>query len=138
MAAFFFLPASLSHSILLSSRYSDINTLIGPNLGGDDPIFGRRYCGSLADFFDGDRRRAAWRKAQATLHEYTHSRIVWSRSSFRLMRQDICIFIGCGASLLVPETEWSRCSLVYFDLPKNEIQYRSRAGSVRNIGAATA
>lgn len=39
------------------------------------------------------------------------------------------IFIGVGAALC----DWD-APVVYFDIPKNEIQYRSRAGSIYNIG----
>jgi mannose-6-phosphate isomerase class I len=41
----------------------------------------------------------------------------------------INIVIGLGASL----SGWD-APVVYFDIPKNEIQYRMRAGSVKNIG----
>jgi len=80
-----------------------IDDIIAPWLGGDDPIFGSRYPGTLADFFDPLRPNP-----QAGLN----------------------ILYGCGAAL----AGWSG-PLVYVDVPKNEIQFRQRAGSVACLGA---
>lgn len=84
----------------------EIERMVSPFLGGDDPLFGRRFSGSLADFFD--------RNALARL------RPTPSRTN---------IVYGCGAAL----AGWDGV-LVYVDLPKNELQFRSRAGWVRCIG----
>jgi mannose-6-phosphate isomerase class I len=45
---------------------------------------------------------------------------------------NLTIVIGIASSLLAPQA-----SLVYFDLPKSELQLRMRAGSVSNLGANT-
>ncbi len=86
-----------------------IDTLIAPFLGGDDPIFGTRFTGSLADFFDATALGALRSDPQASLN----------------------ILYGCGAAL----AGWAG-TLVYVDVPKNEIQFRQRAGSVTCLGAA--
>ena len=88
-------------------RPDDILSLKRPFLGGDDPLFGTRCTLNLKDFFD-----------TAALKNIT-------------LRQDsdINIIIGTGSYLTGLEG-----LLVYIDLPKNEIQYRARAGTICNFG----
>jgi mannose-6-phosphate isomerase class I len=86
----------------------DINKMIAPFLGGDDPIFGTRFTGHLRDFFDPNKLQALKPPGQA----------------------EMAIVYGCGAGLLY----WD-AMLVYIDTPKNEIQFRARAGSITNLGA---
>lgn len=87
----------------------EIEELIRPFLGGDDPIFGRRFGGSFIDFFDQDKLEHFCLPDEA----------------------DIRVIFGPGASLLQREGY-----LIYVDLPKNEIQYRSRAGSITNLASS--
>ena len=89
----------------------EIETLIEPFLGGDDPIFGKRFTGTVTDFFD---------------------------PSFLTPNADppnsaMTIYYGSGAALMREDAY-----LVYVDVPKNEIQYRARAGSIHNLGATEA
>jgi mannose-6-phosphate isomerase class I len=86
---------------------AEIEALIAPFLGGDDPLFGRRFTGALADFFDPAALRALRPDPTA----------------------DLNIVYGVGAAL----AGWDG-QLIYVDVPKNEIQFRARAGSVTNLG----
>lgn len=90
----------------------EIDRLIAPFLGGTDPLFGTRFTGSLADFFAPDPLSALRPDDDAPL----------------------CIIYGCGAAL----AGWDDALLVYVDVPKNEIQFRARAGSITNLGASAA
>ncbi len=85
----------------------DIERLVKPFLGGDDPIFGTRFTGSLSDFFDAGRLANLAPDPQAAVN----------------------ILYGCGAAL----TSW-HAALAYIDLPKNELQFRARAGLPTNMG----
>lgn len=89
---------------------AEINAVVEPFLGGDDPIFGTRFTGTLADFFETDKLSAIQPSADAQLS----------------------IVYGCGAAL----ANWDDALLVYLDVPKNEIQFRSRAASFTNLGAS--
>jgi mannose-6-phosphate isomerase class I len=88
---------------------AEIDALCAPFLGGDDPLFGTRFTGQLADFFETSRLQALLPDSAAAMN----------------------IVYGCGAAL----AGWDG-PLVYADVPKNEIQFRSRAGSVTNLGKA--
>ena len=85
----------------------EIRSLIEPYLGGDDPIFGKRFTGTLADFFG-----------------------PLDQPDAEPSQSDVMIYYGTGAALFT-----DNAYLVYVDVPKNEIQYRARAGSIRNLGA---
>jgi mannose-6-phosphate isomerase class I len=86
---------------------ADIDQLVAPFLGGDDPLFGFRFSGGLRDFFDQEALANIELNPQA----------------------DINIIYGTGAAL----AGWKGYQ-IYFDVPKNEIQFRVRAKSVKNIG----
>lgn len=89
---------------------AEVDELVRPYLGGDDPLFGTRFGGSLSDFFHREQLAKITNKPDAQL----------------------TVIYGCGASLVELEGP-----LLYVDLPKNELQYRARAGTVQNLGAAS-
>ena len=86
----------------------EIDSLVGPFLGGEDPLFGTRFTGTLKDFFDPQSLDS------------------------KLDRSKMTIYYGTGAALVTQEAY-----LVYVDVPKNEIQYRARAGSIHNLGGVS-
>lgn len=88
----------------------EIERMVEPFLGGDDPLWGTRFTGRLADFFE-----------PAALADLARHRDP---------AEGLAVLYGPGAAL----AGWAG-TLVYLDVPKNEIQYRSRAGSAGNLGA---
>ncbi|MCU1437042.1 MAG: hypothetical protein JWP66_129 [Naasia sp.] len=88
-----------------------LEALVEPFLGGDDPIFGTAFTGTLSDLFDGPRLAAFRPDTDA----------------------DVTIVFGSGAALVGGEG-----CVVFVDVPKNEIQFRARAGNPINLGLRTA
>lgn len=98
-------------------RFYDVRAALKPEteilelskiaMGEKGSIFGKKYPGQLDDFFDPEKL-ALIKPNDA---------------------EGFNIIYGCGASL----AKWNGL-LVYIDVPKNEIQFRSRAGSVKNLG----
>lgn len=85
----------------------EIMEMTGPFMGDDGSIFGKKYSGKLDDFFEQDKL----------------SRIKPADNG------GMNILYGSGAAL----ADWEG-PLLYIDLPKNELQFRSRAGGVQNLG----
>lgn len=86
----------------------EIEELAKPFLGTEDSVWGKRCTHALSDFFD-----------LAALQNIRQDKTA-----------DCTVVIGAGAALC----GWN-APLVYLDVPKNEIQYRMRAGSTTNLGA---
>jgi len=91
---------------------AEIHTLVEPYLGGNDPIFGTRCREDLIFLFDEEKLGNVRDSADGSSAPLT-------------------IIYGCGAALAKPADAF----LVYVDVPKDEIQFRSRSGSITNLGA---
>jgi mannose-6-phosphate isomerase class I len=85
-----------------------IDALVAPFLGTDNSVWGTRCNYKLSDFFNMNEL--------LSLQPATDV--------------DCTIAYGTGAAML----SWE-APVVYLDLPKNEIQYRMRAGSITNLGS---
>jgi len=85
-----------------------IDEMVAPFMGTADSVWGARFKGKLADFFNMNEL--------ATLQADKNA--------------NCTIIYGTGAALTS-----LNAPVVYFDVPKNEIQYRMRAGSITNLGS---
>ncbi|MEO2047750.1 MAG: class I mannose-6-phosphate isomerase [Pirellulales bacterium] len=98
---------NVSHAL---KQECEINRIADPCLGGDDPLFGKRFAGKMIDLFDRQQL-----------------------DSYHLGTGSFCTIIyGCGAGLFTCDGP-----LFYVDLPKSEVQFRSRAGTIGNLGIST-
>ncbi len=95
----------------------EIERRLAPFLGGEDPIFGTRFTGSLGDFFDPSALARGGRPPGAP------------------PTAGLWIVYGCGAALAPAATD---PVVMYVELPKNEQQFRARAGVPTNLGRAHA
>lgn len=86
----------------------EIETLVQPFLGSTDAVWGTKCALDLDNLFLTDQL-----SKQNINAEF-----------------DINIVIGTGATL----ANWE-APVIYIDLPKNELQFRMRAGSITNLGA---
>lgn len=84
----------------------ELKKLKAPYLGGGDPVFGRRFEGELKEFFDEEKL-----------------------ADLKVASTGVSILYGSGAALADIEAP-----VVYVEVPKNEIQYRSRSGSIAALG----
>jgi len=107
----YFTQKGIQLNLINSTDYyktsSEIESMIAPYLGGDDPVFGTKTDLSLSDYVD--------------------SSLV---NSIHVNSSVTTIVYGTGASL-----SGLKGVLVYFDLPKNELQYRMRAGAISNFAS---
>ncbi|HEY4155224.1 MAG TPA: ROK family protein [Puia sp.] len=85
----------------------EIGKLVRPFLGEEDSVWGKKTTLALEDFYDLEKLEQ-----------------LQPDKNF-----DVTILLGTGAGLCN-----ENMPLIYVDLPKNEIQYRMRAGSINNLG----
>jgi len=109
------LGATLAPALLIHSRDAmlapeEIDSLLEPFLGGNDPVFGFLSGLTLPQFFDAKKTE-----------EFRHQ--------IASVTEGLVIVLGCGASLIAkPDI------LVYADLARWEAQLRFRRNEVSNLG----
>lgn len=96
------------NSFYAQKTQGQIEDMIKPFLSTKDGLFGKICDLELKDFFE--------KTKLVTKEEY----------------ETLTIIYGVGSSLVESETR-TKPIIVYFDLPKNEIQYRSRAKFIPNL-----
>ena len=87
---------------------AEVNELTAPFLGADNSVWGTKCTLKLADLYNVDKLTEQLPDSNA----------------------EVNIIIGPGAAL----ANWD-AAVLYIDLPKNELQFRMRAGSINNLGA---
>ena len=100
------IPIVVYSTLCVFKNEEEIDRLTKPFLGGDDPVFGKLFPGEISDFID-----------------------LKKLDMISQAPNCLSIFYGTGAALSQSDSK-----VLYIDVPKNEIQYRSRAGQVLNIG----
>lgn len=90
---------------------SEIESMVKPFLGKEGAVWGKNTTLELGDFFEPDKLSALVTNADFNLN----------------------IIVGVGAAQAQLD-----CPMVYLDLPKNELLYRMRAGSITNLGTEKA
>lgn len=86
----------------------ELDQLVNPFLAGENDVWGKKTTLELKDFFRYDELAGLQKDQNRTLN----------------------IVIGEGAGLV----KWL-APIIYFEIPKNEIQYRMKAGVVSNLGS---
>jgi len=88
---------------------SEVNEMVAPFLGSADSVWGTRCTLELGDLYQVERLEDQLPKLEF----------------------DINIVIGSAAI----HSNWD-AAIIYIDLPKNELQFRMRAGSIYNLGSS--
>lgn len=88
----------------------EIDALVAPDLGDDDPVFGRITRLGMLDFFDPEKLRSI-------------------QSGLMLSQAPVTLIYGPGASLVCDGD-----LLIYADMPRWEGQLRQRRNEVDNLG----
>src|SRR5882724_10099977 len=109
------LRAAFKDTLWIDSRDAllppaEIDRLVGPDLGADDPVFGYLTRLQLEDFFCPERVASI------------RARIAGAERPV--------IVVGTGATLIAPKS----AVLVYANLPRWEAQMRQRRGQIGNLG----
>ena len=109
--------------------HDQLESLVKPFLGPDGSVWGTKATITLKDLFI--ERLIQWTPEEAgDIGARGDRRDAGDKADTGNAADTITILAGTGAGL----SPWP-APIIYFDLPKNEIQYRMRAGSATNLGA---
>ena len=103
-------PATTLLAALALKQPEEIDALVEPYLGGDDPVFGFLCDLNLPQFFDAKRLGGLQQQAKVS--------------------KGLTLIVGCGASLIAPGADL----IVYADLARWEAQLRFRRNESSNLG----
>ena len=107
-------PAFVIRTATCFKSEEQLDALLQPYLGGDDPVFGRMNGVMLQDFLDAEKVNAVRKTIQACDS-----------------RKGIILVVGTAASLVAERYDL----LVYADLARWELTLRQRRGEIGNLGA---
>lgn len=115
-AVFSEIASRLKPSLAVQARQAmkpaaEIDDLVEPYLGGDDPIFGFLTRLNLSDFMDG-------------------AKLLPIQNRIAQVESGIVLVVGCGAALVAASAD----ILVYADLARWEAQMRQRRDEISNLG----
>jgi len=103
-----------AHDALLPP--ADIDRLVAPFLGGDDPLFGFLGPLELPQFFSPEKTAAL-------------------RARIAAVKTGVILVTGCGALHVIGENKNAALILVYADMARWEGQLRQRRNETANLGA---
>jgi predicted NBD/HSP70 family sugar kinase/mannose-6-phosphate isomerase class I len=105
-----------------------IDSLVKPFLGAEGSVWGTKTTLTLADLFTSELQ--TWLPgANDTDANDTDANGTDTDANDTGVYDTVVLLAGTGAGL----AQW-QAPIVYFDLPKNELQFRMRAGSATNLG----
>jgi len=104
-------PYRVIHTAVAMKSEAEIDALVEPFNGGDDPVFGRMNDLTLDQFFDEDKLRALKNEVDG------------------MQGGALILVVGVGARLIAEDGV-----LVYADLARWEAQLRMRRGEIANLG----
>ncbi len=104
-------PALVLRATDMMLAPEEIDALVSPFLGGDDPVFGFLSGLDLPQFFD-------------------NAKVGQLRARVAAVPEGVVLVVGCGASLIAEEPD----ILVYADLARWEGQLRYRRNEADNLG----
>jgi predicted NBD/HSP70 family sugar kinase/mannose-6-phosphate isomerase class I len=117
---------------------TEVDDLVKPFLGAEGSVWGTKTTLKTADLFAPELSRWKPDPSEGTISTPAGVEAAGAQAGIEAANTAagaavIIILAGTGAGL----AETWKAPIIYFDLPKNEIQYRMRAGSAANLCSTT-